>query len=130
MKSCVILLADFNRNFSHTNHCAAKLLHRIAFDHHMVALLFQARLFRIFARLLYDPVYQSAAQYQVTTLQFFVIFHKCFHCCSEEPFYSVIVGILLVLVLVLVTKISLTACCEVKVEARLPCFLVSHNKFR
>jgi len=68
VKSCVILLADFHRNSAHTNHCTAKLLHRIAFDHHMVALLFQARLFRIFARLLNDPVYRSSTQYQVMAI--------------------------------------------------------------
>jgi len=31
----------------------------------MVAMLYQARLFRIFSRLLTDPVYSSASQFQV-----------------------------------------------------------------
>jgi len=66
VKSCVLLLANFTQNSAHTNHCAVKLLHRIAFDHHVVALLYQARLFRVFTRLLTDPVYSSATQYQVT----------------------------------------------------------------
>ena len=65
VKSCVILLANFAHNSSHTNHCTVKLLHRVAFDHHMVALLYQARLFRVFTHLLTDSVYSSAAQFQV-----------------------------------------------------------------
>ena len=73
VKSCVLLLADFAHNSSHTNHCAAKLLHRIAFDHHMVALLYQARLFRVFARLLTDPVYCTTSQYRVTLPSHFAI---------------------------------------------------------
>ena len=65
VKSCILLLADFTRNSLFTNHCAVKLLHRIAFDHNAVALLFQARLFRVFTRLLNDSVYSSAIQYKV-----------------------------------------------------------------
>jgi len=68
VKACVIVVSNFHLNSTHTNHCAAKLLHRIAFDHHMVALLFQTRLFRVFARLLCDPVYSTASQFHVITV--------------------------------------------------------------
>ena len=56
VKAYITLLADFKNNSQHTNHCIVKMLHRIAFDMGVIGMLFQASLFRIFQRILTDPV--------------------------------------------------------------------------
>ncbi|KAJ9574814.1 hypothetical protein L9F63_008013, partial [Diploptera punctata] len=50
--ACSLLLRQFDRNLLHTNHCIIKLLHRIAWDCKMPAMLFQASLFQTFQRIL------------------------------------------------------------------------------
>lgn len=46
-----LLLQKFEGNSVFTNHCVAKLLHRIAWEAKMPAMLFQASLFRSFQRI-------------------------------------------------------------------------------
>ncbi|RZF48532.1 hypothetical protein LSTR_LSTR015432 [Laodelphax striatellus] len=55
LQICGILLEKFETNSVHTNHCIVKLLHRIAVDCGMPAMLFQASLFRIFQRAMSSP---------------------------------------------------------------------------
>lgn len=50
-----ILLRDFQTNSSFINHCIVKMLHRIAWDCAIPAMLFQASIFRTFQRLLNYP---------------------------------------------------------------------------
>ncbi|XP_069688768.1 protein timeless homolog [Periplaneta americana] len=52
VQACSILLKQFEKNLAHTNHCIAKMLHRIAWDCKLPAMLFQASLFRTFQRIL------------------------------------------------------------------------------
>ncbi|XP_075757982.1 protein timeless homolog isoform X2 [Pelodiscus sinensis] len=61
VKAYVLLLRSYRQNSAHTNHCVAKMLHRIAYDLKMEALLFQLSVFCLFQRLLSDP---SAAAYK------------------------------------------------------------------
>ena len=42
------LFAAFRRNSDHTNHCVAKMFHRVAYDCRMPGLLYQACIFRTF----------------------------------------------------------------------------------
>ncbi|KAJ7317842.1 hypothetical protein JRQ81_004004, partial [Phrynocephalus forsythii] len=55
VKAYILLLKNYQQNSAHTNHCAAKMLHRIAYDLKMEALLFQLSVFCLFNRLLSDP---------------------------------------------------------------------------
>ncbi|XP_058163940.1 protein timeless homolog [Dasypus novemcinctus] len=55
VRAYALLLRSYQRNSAHTNHCAVKMLHRLAHDLGMEALLFQLSLFCLFNRLLSDP---------------------------------------------------------------------------
>nr|XP_015861383.1 protein timeless homolog [Peromyscus maniculatus bairdii]XP_042119249.1 protein timeless homolog [Peromyscus maniculatus bairdii] len=55
VRAYVLLLRSYRQNGAHTNHCIAKMLHRLAHDLGMEALLFQLSLFCLFNRLLSDP---------------------------------------------------------------------------
>ncbi|KAJ7418474.1 Protein timeless like protein [Willisornis vidua] len=55
VRALVLLLQGYARNSARTNHCAVRLLHRLARDLHMEPLLFQLSLFALFHRLLSDP---------------------------------------------------------------------------
>ncbi|XP_045685429.1 protein timeless homolog isoform X1 [Phyllostomus hastatus] len=55
IRAYVLLLRSYQRNSAHTNHCIVKMLHRLAHDLKMEALLFQLSLFCLFNRLLSDP---------------------------------------------------------------------------
>ncbi|XP_062827010.1 protein timeless homolog isoform X2 [Anolis carolinensis] len=55
VKAYILLLKNYQQNSSHTNHCIVKMLHRIACDLKMEALLFQLSIFCLFNRLLNDP---------------------------------------------------------------------------
>ncbi|CAJ0938588.1 unnamed protein product, partial [Ranitomeya imitator] len=55
VKTYVILLKNYHQNSAHTNHCAVKMLHRIAYDLKMEAFLFQLSVFCTFNRILCDP---------------------------------------------------------------------------
>ncbi|KAM5179479.1 protein timeless homolog [Mantella aurantiaca] len=56
VKTYVLMLKTYQQNSSHTNHCVVKMLHRIAYDLKMEALLFQLSVFCVFNRILNDPV--------------------------------------------------------------------------
>ncbi|XP_070266079.1 protein timeless homolog [Myotis yumanensis] len=55
VRAYVLLLRSYKQNSAHTNHCIVKMLHRLAHDLKMEALLFQLSLFCLFNRLLSDP---------------------------------------------------------------------------
>ncbi|XP_044277891.1 protein timeless homolog isoform X2 [Varanus komodoensis] len=55
VKAYLLLFKSYAQNSSHTNHCVVKMLHRIAYDLKMEALLFQLSAFCLFNRLLSDP---------------------------------------------------------------------------
>ncbi|KAM9321194.1 protein timeless homolog [Gastrophryne carolinensis] len=55
VKIYVLLLKNYRQNSAHTNHCVVKMLHRIAYDLKMEALLFQLSVFCVFSRILNDP---------------------------------------------------------------------------
>ncbi|XP_059969191.1 protein timeless homolog isoform X2 [Mesoplodon densirostris] len=55
IQAYVLLLRSYKQNSAHTNHCVVKMLHRLAYDLKMEALLFQLSLFCLFNRLLSDP---------------------------------------------------------------------------
>ncbi|XP_012873832.1 PREDICTED: protein timeless homolog [Dipodomys ordii] len=55
VRAYVLLLRSYQQNSAHTNHCIVKMLHRIAHDLKMEALLFQLSIFCLFNRLLNDP---------------------------------------------------------------------------
>uniref|UniRef100_A0A8C6V9M6 Timeless circadian regulator n=1 Tax=Naja naja TaxID=35670 RepID=A0A8C6V9M6_NAJNA len=55
VKAYVLLFRNYQQNSPHTNHCVVKMLHRIAYDLKMEALLFQLSVFCLFNRLLSDP---------------------------------------------------------------------------
>lgn len=62
VRAYALLLHTYPQNSPHTNHCVAKMLHRLAHDLNMEALLFQLSLFCLFNRLLSDP---AAGAYKV-----------------------------------------------------------------
>lgn len=51
VKALSLLLKDFQKNTAEVNHCIVKLLHRIAVECKMPAMIFQASIFRIFQRI-------------------------------------------------------------------------------
>uniref|UniRef100_A0A8D3BMD0 Timeless circadian clock n=1 Tax=Scophthalmus maximus TaxID=52904 RepID=A0A8D3BMD0_SCOMX len=57
----LILLKSYSKNLPHTNHCIARMLHRLAVDLKMDALLFQLSVFNLFNKILSDP---AAAAYR------------------------------------------------------------------
>lgn len=52
VKALAILLRKFDENTNEVNHYVAKMLHRIAWDCKMPAMIFQASIFRDFQRIL------------------------------------------------------------------------------
>lgn len=55
LKWYIVLLADFSSNTVQLNHCITKMFHRISYDLKMAPILYQARLFRTFQKLLNTP---------------------------------------------------------------------------
>ncbi|XP_009002253.4 protein timeless homolog isoform X1 [Callithrix jacchus] len=55
IRAYVLLLRSYPQNSAHTNHCIVKMLHRLAHDLKMEALLFQLSVFCLFNHLLSDP---------------------------------------------------------------------------
>ena len=49
------LLKDYRINSDITNHCAVKMLHRIAFQLKMCPLLYQLQVFKIFQSIMNEP---------------------------------------------------------------------------
>ncbi|XP_037534837.1 protein timeless homolog [Nematolebias whitei] len=57
----LLLLKSYSKNTPHTNHCIARMLHRLAVDLKMDALIFQLSVFYTFNKILSDP---AAAAYK------------------------------------------------------------------
>ncbi|KAM4612600.1 protein timeless homolog [Polymixia lowei] len=67
----LLLLKTYSQNTPHTNHCIARMLHRLAVDLKMEALLFQLSVFCHFNKILTDP---AAATYtELVTFAKFVL---------------------------------------------------------
>lgn len=64
LKSYVLLLADYEKNSVHTNHCAIKMLHRLSVELGFVGMMFQASLFRVFQKIVLSPLAKTE-RYQV-----------------------------------------------------------------
>ncbi|KAM4755053.1 protein timeless homolog isoform 1-T4 [Cyanocitta cristata] len=71
VRALVLLLRGYAQNSPRTNHCAARLLHRLARDLRMEPLLFQLSLFALFHRLLSDPA--AAAHQELVALAKFIL---------------------------------------------------------
>ncbi|XP_020845704.1 protein timeless homolog isoform X2 [Phascolarctos cinereus] len=71
VKACVLLLQSYQKNSPYTNHCVVKMLHRLAHDLKMEALLFQISLFCLFHRLFNDPA--SGAYKELVTFARYVL---------------------------------------------------------
>ncbi|XP_021358144.1 protein timeless homolog [Mizuhopecten yessoensis] len=77
LKCYVLLLADFDKNTTYTNHCVVKLLHRVTVDLGHKGLVFQASLFRQFQRILLSPLaklerYKEIVKFATFTVRNFV----------------------------------------------------------
>ncbi|XP_048856123.1 protein timeless homolog [Brienomyrus brachyistius] len=67
----LLLLKCYSQNTAHTNHCITRMLHRLAVDLKMDALLFQLSVFQLFHKILGDPA--SAAYKELVTFIKFVL---------------------------------------------------------
>ncbi|CAL8339436.1 unnamed protein product [Merluccius merluccius] len=67
----LLLLKTYSQNSPHTNHCIARMLHRLAVDLKMDALLYQLSVFSVFNRILSDPA--AAAYKELGTFAKFVV---------------------------------------------------------
>ncbi|TMS18846.1 Protein timeless-like protein [Larimichthys crocea] len=69
----LLLLKSYSKNTPHTNHCIARMLHRLAVDLKMDALLFQLSVFNLFNKILSDPA--AAAYKELVTFAKYVLNH-------------------------------------------------------
>uniref|UniRef100_A0AAQ5XF11 Timeless circadian clock n=1 Tax=Amphiprion ocellaris TaxID=80972 RepID=A0AAQ5XF11_AMPOC len=67
----LLLLKSYSKNTPHTNHCIARMLHRLAVDLKMDALLFQLSVFHLFNKILSDPA--AAAYKELVTFAKYVL---------------------------------------------------------
>ncbi|XP_035633910.1 protein timeless homolog [Oncorhynchus keta] len=67
----LLLLRSYSQNSPHTNHCIARMLHRLAVDLKMDALLFQLSVFCLFNKILGDPA--ATAYKELVTFAKFVL---------------------------------------------------------
>ncbi|XP_029288140.1 protein timeless homolog isoform X2 [Cottoperca gobio] len=67
----LLLLKSYAKNTPHTNHCIARMLHRLAVDLKMDAQLFQLSVFNLFNKILSDPA--AAAYKELVTFAKFVL---------------------------------------------------------
>ncbi|KAJ7999282.1 hypothetical protein DPEC_G00213810 [Dallia pectoralis] len=67
----LLLLRTYSQNSTHTNHCITRMLHRLAVDLKMDALLFQLSVFCVFNKILADP--RAAAYKELVTFAKFVL---------------------------------------------------------
>ncbi|XP_029007427.1 protein timeless homolog [Betta splendens] len=65
------LLKSYSKNSPHTNHCIVRMLHRLAVDLKMDALLFQLSSFHLFNKILNDPA--AAAYNELVTFVKYVL---------------------------------------------------------
>uniref|UniRef100_A0A8C4EF66 Timeless circadian clock n=1 Tax=Dicentrarchus labrax TaxID=13489 RepID=A0A8C4EF66_DICLA len=73
MRPYLLLLRSYSKNTPHTNHCIARMLHRVAVDLKMDALLFQLSVFNLFNKILSDPA--AAAYKELVTFAKYVLNH-------------------------------------------------------
>ncbi|KAM4699494.1 protein timeless homolog isoform 2-T2 [Discoglossus pictus] len=71
VKPYFLLMKNYQQNSAHTNHCVVKMLHRIAYDLKMEALLFQLSVFCLFNRILSDPA--ASAYKELVTFSKFIL---------------------------------------------------------
>lgn len=55
----LFMLRTYSKNTPHTNHCVVRMLHRLAVDLKMDALLFQLSVFHLFNKILSDPAAEA-----------------------------------------------------------------------
>ncbi|XP_073681631.1 protein timeless homolog [Garra rufa] len=67
----IILLRSYSQNSVHTNHCITRMLHRLAVDLKMEALLYQLSVFSLFNKILGDPA--AAAYKELVTFTKYVL---------------------------------------------------------
>ncbi|XP_034022725.1 protein timeless homolog [Thalassophryne amazonica] len=67
----LLLLKSYSRNTPHTNHCITRMLHRLAVDLKMDALLYQLSVFHLFNKILSDPA--AAAYKELVTFTKYVL---------------------------------------------------------
>ncbi|XP_040014377.1 protein timeless homolog [Xiphias gladius] len=67
----LLLLKSYSKNTPHTNHCITRMLHRLAVDLKMDALLFQLSVFNLFNKILCDPA--AAAYRELVTFAKYVL---------------------------------------------------------
>ncbi|XP_068451306.1 protein timeless homolog [Clinocottus analis] len=67
----LLLLKTYSKNTPHTNHCIARMLHRLAVDLKMEAQIFQLSVFNLFNKILSDPA--AAAYKELVTFAKFVL---------------------------------------------------------
>ncbi|XP_036958172.1 protein timeless homolog [Acanthopagrus latus] len=67
----LLLLNSYSRNTPHTNHCIARMLHRLAVNLKMDALLYQLSVFNLFNKILSDPA--AAAYKELVTFAKYVL---------------------------------------------------------
>ncbi|XP_034389135.1 protein timeless homolog [Cyclopterus lumpus] len=67
----LLLLKSYSKNTPHTNHCIARMLHRLAVDLKMDAQIFQLSVFNLFNKILSDPA--AAAYKELVTFAKFVV---------------------------------------------------------
>uniref|UniRef100_A0A668AMV0 Timeless circadian clock n=1 Tax=Myripristis murdjan TaxID=586833 RepID=A0A668AMV0_9TELE len=77
----LLLLKTYSKNTPHTNHCIARMLHRLAVDLKMEALLFQLSVFHLFNKILSDPA--AAAYKELVTFAKYVL-KRFFSLASEN----------------------------------------------
>uniref|UniRef100_A0A671N5S9 Timeless circadian clock n=1 Tax=Sinocyclocheilus anshuiensis TaxID=1608454 RepID=A0A671N5S9_9TELE len=73
----IILLRSYSQNSVHTNHCITRMLHRLAVDLKMEALLYQLSIFSLFNKILGDPAataYQELVTFAKYVLNWFFVF--------------------------------------------------------
>uniref|UniRef100_A0A3Q2P483 Timeless circadian clock n=1 Tax=Fundulus heteroclitus TaxID=8078 RepID=A0A3Q2P483_FUNHE len=67
----LLLLKSYSKNTPHTNHCIVRMLHRLAVDLKMDALLYQLSVFHLFNKILNDPA--AAAYKELVTFSKYVL---------------------------------------------------------
>uniref|UniRef100_A0A3Q2C843 Timeless circadian clock n=1 Tax=Cyprinodon variegatus TaxID=28743 RepID=A0A3Q2C843_CYPVA len=77
----LLLLKTYSKNTPHTNHCIARMLHRLAVDLKMDALLFQLSVFHLFNKILSDPA--AAAYKELVTFAKYVL-HRFFAVAAQN----------------------------------------------
>ncbi|XP_022107896.1 protein timeless homolog [Acanthaster planci] len=83
--SCYVqLLKDYRNNSATTNHCIVKMLHRVAWDCDKTPLLFQISLFRIFQKIVNDPISSTSSMKETVKFSKFVV-AKFFEMAASNP---------------------------------------------